>query len=114
MHIPSNTITERERADMKFLGAIIAGFLALGLAGCSGTQLQEAQMSKATGDAFSSSLHHYYIKASEHEYGYGNYESSDYFADKANKGKSLKDAAAAWNEIRKGRGDLRYKSIKKK
>lgn len=33
----------------------------------------------------------------------------DYFADKKNKGKTLKDAAAAWNKIRKSSGTLRYK-----
>jgi len=32
----------------------------------------------------------------------------DFFADKKNQGKSLGDAAAAWNAIKNNRGDLRY------
>jgi hypothetical protein len=32
----------------------------------------------------------------------------DYFADELNRGKSLRDAAAAWNEIKTRKGDPRY------
>jgi hypothetical protein len=32
----------------------------------------------------------------------------DYFADERNRGKSLRDAAAAWNEIKTRKGDPRY------
>jgi hypothetical protein len=32
----------------------------------------------------------------------------DFFADKANRGKSLSDAAAAWRVVKRGRGDHRY------
>ena len=41
----------------------------------------------------------------------------DFFADKANQGKSLQDAVAAWNVIKKGKGDHRYRrrnAVKKK
>lgn len=33
----------------------------------------------------------------------------DYFADKRNQGKSLRDAAAAWNAIKTKKGDPRYR-----
>jgi hypothetical protein len=33
----------------------------------------------------------------------------DFFADPANEGKSLQDAADSWNSIKQGRGDFRYK-----
>jgi hypothetical protein len=33
----------------------------------------------------------------------------DYFADEVNRGKSLRDAAAAWNEIKTRKGDPRYR-----
>ena len=36
-----------------------------------------------------------------------------YFADPENKGKSLRDAALAWNEVKKGRGDHCYEPGKK-
>ena len=36
-----------------------------------------------------------------------------YFADAENKGKSLREAALAWNEVKKGRGDHRYVPRKK-
>lgn len=37
----------------------------------------------------------------------------DFFADIENKGKSLRDAAAAWNAIKNGPGDQRYRPSKK-
>ena len=37
----------------------------------------------------------------------------DFFADPSNRGKSLGDAAAAWNAIKNSRGDQRYKPRKK-
>lgn len=37
----------------------------------------------------------------------------DFFADKKNQGKSLGDAAAAWNAIKNQRGDPRYQSRKR-
>lgn len=35
----------------------------------------------------------------------------DFFADEANKGKTLQDAATAWNAIRNSRGDHRYDEV---
>ena len=34
----------------------------------------------------------------------------DYFADEMNRGKSIRDAAAAWNDIKTRKGDPRYRS----
>ena len=61
----------------------IAAFLVLGLGACAGTTLEQAQSTSSSGGEFSSALNKYYLQRASHEYGYGNYESSDWFASRA-------------------------------
>ncbi|MDX1402192.1 MAG: hypothetical protein R3245_09745, partial [Kiloniellales bacterium] len=60
--------------------AIAFGLLALS---ACGSQLQKAESVSPGGGAFNESLHKYYVDRAGHEYGYGNYVSSDRFANKA-------------------------------
>ena len=60
--------------------AIAAALLALS---ACGTQLEKAESMTPGGGAFNQALHKYYVVRAGHEYGYGNYVSSDRFADKA-------------------------------
>jgi OOP family OmpA-OmpF porin len=62
---------------------IIAAFVVMGLGACVGTTLDQAQSTASSGDEFSSALNKYYLQRAAHEYGYGNYESSDWFASRA-------------------------------
>ena len=55
-----------------------------GLVGaCGGMRLQDAETASPTGDAFSKALYGEYIALSKAEYGEGDYEDSDVFADRA-------------------------------
>ena len=62
---------------------LLTALMVVGLGACVGSGLEKAQHTSPTGDEFTQSLYKYYMQRSEHEYGYGNYESSDYFADRA-------------------------------
>ena len=53
-------------------------------------------------------------KAEIAQYGKYNRFIRDYFADDLNRGKSLRDAAAAWNEIKTRKGDPRYRPLGRK
>ena len=61
---------------------IIAAFVVIGLGAC-GTGLDKAQSTSPGGDEFTQALYKYYTQRASHEYGYGNYESSDWFAGRA-------------------------------
>ena len=62
---------------------LLSALLVVGLGACVGTGLQKAQNTSPSGDEFTQSLYKYYMQRASHEYGYGNYESSDWFADRA-------------------------------
>ena len=62
------------------------------LTACAGTQLGETRGLPQSGNAFDQALYAGYLDRSQHEYGYGNYSSSDAFALKA-------QAAAAGNPV---------------
>ena len=58
-----------------------AGFVFL--VGCSGTELEKAEMSAVPGATFQHSLHDGYVKLAESEYNEGDYADSDAFARRA-------------------------------
>ena len=62
---------------------LLSALLVVGLGACVGAELQKAQNTSPGGDEFTQSLYKYYMQRASHEYGYGNYESSDFFADRA-------------------------------
>lgn len=53
------------------------------LAGCSGAQLEQSRGMTTQGSAFNAALYDGYMMHSEHEYGYGDYASSDVYANRA-------------------------------
>lgn len=59
------------------------GVCALVLASCAGTELEKTQNLQVRGDAFDSALYQAYLERSQHEFDYGDYDSSDYFARRA-------------------------------
>jgi outer membrane protein OmpA-like peptidoglycan-associated protein len=61
----------------------LAGGLVVTLAACAGTQLDNSRDMTVQGGAFNAALYEGYIDRSEHEYNYGDYESSDLFAIRA-------------------------------
>ncbi len=61
----------------------LVALVPLVLAACAGTELGETKGMQPTGSAFTKALFEGYIDRSQHEYGYGNYSSSDAFAIKA-------------------------------
>lgn len=66
------------------LGLLITGGLAAVLiAGCSGTELAEAEKTKPTGTAFGAALYKEYIDLAKSESGQGDHRSSDHYALKA-------------------------------
>lgn len=65
------------------LKAAVIAVVPLALAACAGTELGETRGMATTGSAFDTALYEGYVARSEHEYGYGNYSSSDAFALKA-------------------------------
>jgi OOP family OmpA-OmpF porin len=67
---------------MRTLSIATAG-VALVLAGCAGTELEDTRNLNVQGGSFDQSLYQGYVDRSDHEYGYGDYESSDLFARRA-------------------------------
>jgi len=61
---------------------LVVGITAV-LAGCSGMELQKAEMQSASGNEFQSDLRSGYLELSSSEYSEGDYKDSDYFADRA-------------------------------
>ena len=61
----------------------VAGVTALILAGCAGSELQDAAQVNPTGTPFDVALYQEYIAVSKEEYAQGDYSDSDYFARKA-------------------------------
>lgn len=59
------------------------GVCALVLASCAGTELEETKNLQVRGGAFNSALYEAYLDRSQHEYDYGDYDSSDIFARRA-------------------------------
>lgn len=53
------------------------------LAACAGTELEDSHGMSPTGGAFNAGLYEGYLDRSQHEYDYGDYESSDLFALRA-------------------------------
>lgn len=72
--------------------AAIVAAIPLLLTACAGIELGETRGLPQTGNAFDQALYAGYLARAEHEYGYGNYSSSDAFALKA-------QAAAAGNSV---------------
>lgn len=72
--------------------AAVVAAVPLFLAACAGTELGETRGLTQSGNAFDRALYEGYLDRSQHEYGYGNYSSSDAFALKA-------QAAAAGNPV---------------
>jgi outer membrane protein OmpA-like peptidoglycan-associated protein len=64
-----------------FVAGITAGLVLL--AGCSGQQLDDAEMIQPTGSEFSQNLYDGYIDLAESEYDQGDYRDSDKFANRA-------------------------------
>lgn len=69
--------------DRKLSSTAAVGVCALVLASCAGTELEETQDLRVRGDTFNSSLYEAYLARSQHEYDYGDYDSSDMFARRA-------------------------------
>jgi OOP family OmpA-OmpF porin len=66
-----------------FRNLTVIAFAAGLLAACGGLELNNAQMAKPSGDAFSKALYGEYVTLSKNEYGEGDYEDSDVFALRA-------------------------------
>jgi OOP family OmpA-OmpF porin len=67
----------------KLSTTVVTGFSAVLLASCAGTQLEETRNLDPQGGAFNAALYEGYVDRSQHEYDYGDYETSDAFALRA-------------------------------
>ena len=67
------------KTNLKFT---IATLLPLALTAC-GSEIFDARNAQPTGDAFTQALYEGYLARAEHEFGYGHYQSSDAFSEKA-------------------------------
>lgn len=66
------------------LGTTVAtGLSAVLLASCAGTELDNTRGMDVQGGSFNASLYEGYLDRSQHEYDYGDYDSSDMFAERA-------------------------------
>ncbi|MBK1668695.1 hypothetical protein CKO28_11715 [Rhodovibrio sodomensis] len=67
----------------KLSATVATGLCAVLLASCAGTKLENIRGMDVQGGAFNSALYQGYVERSEHEYEYGDYDSSDLFARRA-------------------------------
>ena len=67
----------------KFSTTVATGLSAVLLASCAGTQLEDTQNLDPQGGAFNAGLYEGYVERSQHEYDYGDYETSDMYAMRA-------------------------------
>ena len=67
----------------KLSTAVATGLSAVLLASCAGTQLEDTRNLNPQGGAFNAALYEGYVERSQHEYDYGDYETSDAFARRA-------------------------------
>ncbi|WP_169816601.1 OmpA family protein [Rhodovibrio salinarum] len=63
--------------------AAAIGVCALALASCAGTELEDTRNLNVQGGAFNSALYEGYVDRSQFEYDYGDYNSSDLYAQRA-------------------------------
>jgi OOP family OmpA-OmpF porin len=67
----------------KLSTTVATGLSAVLLASCAGTQLEDTRNLNPQGGAFNAALYEGYVERSQHEYDYGDYETSDAFARRA-------------------------------
>jgi OOP family OmpA-OmpF porin len=67
----------------KLSTTVATGLSAVLLASCAGTQLEDTRNLDPQGSAFNAALYNGYVERSQHEYDYGDYETSDQFARRA-------------------------------
>jgi OOP family OmpA-OmpF porin len=67
----------------KLSTTVATGLSAVLLASCAGTQLEDTRNLNPQGGAFNTALYEGYVDRSQHEYDYGDYETSDAFARRA-------------------------------
>lgn len=77
------------------LKSAVFAVVPLALAACNGLELGETQGMQPGGSAFDKALFEGYVARAQHEYGYGNYTSSDAFALKA-QAAAAGDTPAPW------------------